>query len=56
MNLLMLDEQTAIVEKSQVPLIRLLEQEGITVVPVPMPHARTLGGAIHCVTLDLQRD
>jgi hypothetical protein len=26
------------------------------VVPVPMRHARTLGGAIHCVTLDLQRD
>ena len=56
MNLLMLDEQTAIVEESQVPLIRLLEEEGITVVPVPMRHARTLGGAIHCVTLDLQRD
>jgi hypothetical protein len=25
-------------------------------VPVPMRHARTLGGAVHCVTLDLQRD
>jgi N-dimethylarginine dimethylaminohydrolase len=56
MNLLMLDEQAAIVEKSQVPLIRLLEQERITVAPVPMRHARTLGGAMHCVTLDLQRD
>ncbi len=56
MNLLMLDEQTAIVEQSQVPLIRLLEQERIAVVPVPMRHARTLGGAMHCVTLDLERD
>lgn len=56
MNLLMLDERTAIVEKSQLPLIRLLESEGITVVPVPVRHARTLGGAIHCVTLDLHRD
>ncbi|HEY5619808.1 MAG TPA: hypothetical protein VIK60_17840 [Vicinamibacterales bacterium] len=56
MNLLMLDEQTAIVERSQVPLIRALEQEKITVVPVPMRHARTLGGAVHCVTLDLKRD
>lgn len=56
MNLLMLDEQTAIVEQTQVPLIRMLESEGITVVPVPVRHARTLGGAVHCVTLDLQRD
>lgn len=56
MNLLMLDEQTAIVEQSQAPLIRLLESEHITVVPVPMRHARTLGGAMHCVTLDLHRD
>lgn len=56
MNLLMLDPGTAIVEQSQLPLIRLLESEGLTVVPVPMRHARTLGGAAHCVTLDLQRD
>ena len=56
MNLLMLDEHSAIVEESQVPLIRALEQEGFTVIPAPMRHARTLGGAMHCVTLDLQRD
>jgi glycine amidinotransferase/scyllo-inosamine-4-phosphate amidinotransferase 1 len=56
MNLLMLDEKTAIVEKTQLPLIRMLENEGITVVPVPIRHARTLGGAAHCVTLDLHRD
>lgn len=56
MNLLMLDEQTAIVERTQVPLIRMLEAEGITVVPVPVRHARTLGGAVHCITLDLHRD
>jgi N-dimethylarginine dimethylaminohydrolase len=56
MNLLMLDEQTAIVEQSQRPLIDLLENEGLRVIPVPIRHARTLGGAAHCVTLDLQRD
>jgi scyllo-inosamine-4-phosphate amidinotransferase 1 len=56
MNLLMLDERTAIVERSQQPLIQLLEQEGIEVIPVPMRHARTLSGAVHCVTLDLHRD
>ena len=41
MNLLMLDERTAIVEQSQLPLIRMLEQEGITVIPIPLRHART---------------
>jgi glycine amidinotransferase/scyllo-inosamine-4-phosphate amidinotransferase 1 len=56
MNLLMLDERTAIVERSQLPLIRLLESEGFAVIPVPVRHARTLGGAVHCVTLDLERD
>lgn len=56
MNLLMLDEHTAIVERTQTPLITMLESEGFTVIAVPMRHARTLAGAIHCVTLDLQRD
>ncbi len=56
MNLLMLDEHTAIVERSQLPLIRMLEQEGFTVIPVPLRHARTMSGAVHCVTLDLERD
>jgi glycine amidinotransferase/scyllo-inosamine-4-phosphate amidinotransferase 1 len=56
MNLLMLDERTAIVERTQLPLIRMLESEGLTVIPVPMRHARTLGGAAHCVTLDLHRE
>jgi glycine amidinotransferase/scyllo-inosamine-4-phosphate amidinotransferase 1 len=56
MNLLMLDEHTAIVERTQLPLIRMLEHEGFNVIAVPVRHARTLGGAVHCVTLDLQRD
>lgn len=56
LNLLMLNPQTAIVERSQLPLIRMLEAEGIEVIPVPIRHARTLGGAVHCVTLDLHRD
>jgi scyllo-inosamine-4-phosphate amidinotransferase 1 len=56
MNLLMIDERTAIVERTQAPLIRLLEQESFEVIPIAMRHARTLGGAAHCVTLDLHRD
>lgn len=55
MNLLMLDPHTAIVEESQVGLTYQLEAKGIEVWHVPMRHARTLGGGIHCVTLDLER-
>lgn len=56
MNLLMIDPQTAIVEKSQITLIKQLEHRGIEVWPLELRHARTLGGGFHCVTLDLQRD
>jgi N-dimethylarginine dimethylaminohydrolase len=56
MNLLMLDERTAIVEATQAPLIAQLKAERFEVIPVPMRHARTLAGAVHCVTLDLHRE
>ncbi len=56
MNLLMVNPHLAIVEKSQVELIRALEKQQIDVCPLPIRHARTLGGAFHCVTLDLHRD
>ncbi len=55
MNLLMVRPDLAIVEKSQGPLIRALEQKGIEVLPLSLRHARTLGGSFHCVTLDLKR-
>ncbi|MNL19141.1 Inosamine-phosphate amidinotransferase 1 [compost metagenome] len=56
MNLLMINPGLAVVESSQVGLIRLLEKNRIDVVPVRMRHQRTLGGGAHCVTLDLVRD
>lgn len=55
MNLLMLDPNTAIVDKSQLNLIRLLEEKGIEVWGLQLRHSRTLGGGFHCVTLDLER-
>lgn len=55
MNLLMLDKKTAIVEKTQVNLIRELEKNKIEVWPMMLRHARTLGGGFHSVTLDLNR-
>ena len=58
LNLLVLDgeERTVIVEKSQTPLIRTLEENKFRVIPVTWRHGRTWGGAFHCVTLDLHRE
>lgn len=56
MNLLMINPNLAIVEKSQRPLIEVLTQHGIEVVPLPLRHSRTLGGGFHCVTLDVRRN
>lgn len=55
MNLLMVDEEHAIVDADQPELIRALEQRGITVLPHRLRHARALGGGFHCVTLDTVR-
>jgi len=55
MNLLMIDPQTAIVDKNQGPLIKHLETKCIEVWALELRHARTLGGGFHCVTLDLER-
>lgn len=56
MNLLMVNPNLAIVEKNQLPLIRLLEKHRIDVIALPTRHSRTLGGGFHCVTLDLLRE
>lgn len=56
MNLLMLDENTAVVEKHQTKVIKQLERKGIDVCALPLRHSRTLGGGFHCVTNDLRRD
>lgn len=56
MNLLMVNPNLAVVEESQLSLIRLLEKTGIDVLPVRLRHQRTLGGGAHCVTLDLIRE
>lgn len=55
MNFLMVNPNLAIVDKSQIPLIRELEKHGVDVIPLQLRHARTLGGGFHCVTLDVRR-
>lgn len=56
MNLLMVNPETAVVDRYQTKLMRLLESRGITVVPRRLRHSRVLGGGFHCVTLDVVRD
>lgn len=56
MNLLMVSPELAIVDQNQTQLVKLLEKNGITVVPRRLRHSRVLGGGFHCVTLDTVRD
>lgn len=55
LNMLSIDRQTVIVDRSQRDLIRMLESKKFTVIPLELRHSRTLGGGFHCVTLDLVR-
>ncbi len=55
MNLLMLAPNLAIVDKHQTPLIKLLEKNDISVIPLRLRHGRALGGGFHCITLDVRR-
>ena len=56
MNFLSLDPSTVIVDKRQTNLIKTLEKEKITVIPIQMRHIYTQGGGIHCATLDTVRE
>jgi scyllo-inosamine-4-phosphate amidinotransferase 1 len=55
MNILSVDDRTVIVDEIQTDILILLERRGFTVIPTPMRQSRTLGGGLHCVTLDLWR-
>ena len=55
MNFLSVDPDHVIVDKIQVPLMKLLEKHGITPVPISFKHSYFMGG-IHCCTLDTVRD
>ena len=55
MNVLSIDPKTVVVDKIQVPLIKLFEKNGFTAVPISFRHSYYMGG-IHCSTLDTVRD
>jgi N-dimethylarginine dimethylaminohydrolase len=55
LNVLSLDERTVLVHDRQKDMIRTLEQERFSVVPVRMRHCYTMLGGLHCSTLDVVR-
>jgi N-dimethylarginine dimethylaminohydrolase len=55
MNLFSINSDLVVVDRDQSGLIRLLEKQGIDVIPLKLRHSRMLGGGFHCVTLDIRR-
>ena len=56
MNFLSVDQETIIMDERQTNLIKLLEKQHFTIIPIKMRHIYTQGGGIHCATLDTVRD
>lgn len=55
MNVLLLDEERVICEKSQEPTIRALKDWGFKPIPCSFMQFNPFGGAFHCATLDIRR-
>jgi len=55
MNILMLDEHTAVVERREKPMIALLESLGCEVIPCAFDSVYPFGGSFHCCTTDIRR-
>ena len=55
MNIFSVSPNLAVVDSDQSALIKLLEREGVEVLPLKLQHSKMLGGGFHCVTLDVRR-
>ena len=55
MNLLSINPNLVVVDQDQMGLIKLLEKQGLDVIPLKLRHSKMLGGGFHCVTLDIRR-
>ena len=55
MNALSISPNMIVVDKDQTALIKLLEQNGMDVVPIKLRHSKMMGGGFHCITLDTRR-
>jgi N-dimethylarginine dimethylaminohydrolase len=55
MNLFSINPNLVVVDRDQTGLIKLLEKQGLDVIPLKLRHSKMLGGGFHCVTLDVRR-
>jgi len=55
MNVLMLDEERVVVEKSQEPMIKAFKKWGFKPIPVSFENYYPFLGGLHCATLDVRR-
>jgi N-dimethylarginine dimethylaminohydrolase len=55
MNSFSINPNLVVVDRDQSALIKLLEKEGLDVIPLKLRHSKMLGGGFHCVTLDVRR-
>ncbi|MGH3365903.1 MAG: hypothetical protein ACRDOY_01730 [Nocardioidaceae bacterium] len=56
LNVLSVNEDTVLVNADCTGLLKTLDAEGFTTVPVRHRHRRLFGGGFHCFTLDTHRD
>jgi arginine deiminase len=56
MNAFSINPNLVVVDRNQPSLIKLLEKEGLDVIPLRLRHSKMLGGGPHCVTLDIRRN
>ncbi len=55
MNVLMLDPQRVVVDRSQPSMIQFFKDWGLTPIPCSLKFLGPFGGSFHCVTLDIRR-
>jgi glycine amidinotransferase len=55
MNVLMLDQERVIVSKGEDTLIQALKDWGFKPIPCSFWHFATIGGGLHCATVDVRR-
>lgn len=55
MNAFSISPNLVVVDRDQTALMKLLEKQGLDVIPLKLRHSKMLGGGFHCVTLDIRR-
>jgi N-dimethylarginine dimethylaminohydrolase len=55
MNAFSISPNLVVVDSDQTALIKLIEKNGVDVIPIKLRHSKMMGGGFHCVTLDVRR-